>query len=101
MSELFVVGPEAGPALAHALVTNPPALADGRAHYSMIVAPNGGIITLVNGNQTTYNPNQYSAVQVNSYQSYESVEIRASNPRPATAIAKVCCASVPQASTHL
>jgi aminomethyltransferase len=44
MGELFVDGPEAGPALAHALVTNPPALADGRAHYSMIVAPDGGII---------------------------------------------------------
>ena len=44
MGELFVEGPEAGAALAHALVTNPPALADGRAHYSMIVAPDGGII---------------------------------------------------------
>ena len=30
-----------------------------------------------------------------------SVEIRASNPRPATAIANVFCASSPQASTHL
>jgi aminomethyltransferase len=44
MGELFVEGPEAGKALAHALVTNPPALAEGRAHYSMIVAPDGGII---------------------------------------------------------
>jgi aminomethyltransferase len=44
MGELFVEGPEAGAALARALVTNPPALADGRAHYSMIVAPDGGII---------------------------------------------------------
>src|SRR6185436_11505023 len=44
MGELFVEGAEAGLALAYALVTNPPALADGRAHYSMIVAPNGGII---------------------------------------------------------
>ncbi len=44
MGELFVEGPEAGRALAHALVTNPPALAEGRAHYSMIVAPNGGIL---------------------------------------------------------
>ena len=44
MGELFVLGPEAGPALARALVTNPPALADGRAQYSMIVAPDGGII---------------------------------------------------------
>ena len=30
-----------------------------------------------------------------------SVEIVASNPRPATAMAKVFCASVPHASTHL
>ena len=37
MGELFVEGPEAGAALAAALVTNPPALAVGRAHYSMIV----------------------------------------------------------------
>jgi aminomethyltransferase len=44
MGELFVEGPEAGEALAYALVTNPPALALGRAHYSMIVAPDGGII---------------------------------------------------------
>ena len=44
MGELFVEGPEAGRALAYALVTNPPALADGRAHYSMIVAPDGGIL---------------------------------------------------------
>jgi aminomethyltransferase len=44
MGELFLEGPEAGAALAYALVTNPPALADGRAHYSMIVAPDGGIL---------------------------------------------------------
>ena len=44
MGELFVEGPEAGQALAYALVTNPPVLADGRAHYSMIVAPDGGIV---------------------------------------------------------
>jgi aminomethyltransferase len=44
MGELFVEGREAGRALAHALVTNPPTLAEGRAHYSMIVAPNGGIL---------------------------------------------------------
>jgi aminomethyltransferase len=44
MGELFVDGPEAGEALAYALVTNPPALAIGRAHYSMIVAPDGGIL---------------------------------------------------------
>lgn len=44
MGELFVDGPDAGSALAAALVTNPPALAIGRAHYSMICAPDGGII---------------------------------------------------------
>jgi len=44
MGELFVEGPEAGRALAGALVTNPPALVDGKAQYSMIVAPDGGII---------------------------------------------------------
>ena len=44
MGELFVEGPEAGDALAYALVTNPPALREGRAHYSMICATDGGII---------------------------------------------------------
>ncbi|MBA2721213.1 MAG: glycine cleavage system aminomethyltransferase GcvT [Chloroflexi bacterium] len=44
MGELFIEGPEAGAALAFALVTDPPALAEGRAHYSMIVGPDGGII---------------------------------------------------------
>ncbi|MEO5940865.1 MAG: glycine cleavage system aminomethyltransferase GcvT [Candidatus Limnocylindrales bacterium] len=44
MGELFVEGPDAGAALAHALVSNPPTLADGRAQYSMIVASDGGII---------------------------------------------------------
>jgi aminomethyltransferase len=44
MGELFLEGPEAGTALAGALITNPPALAEGRAQYSMIVAPDGGII---------------------------------------------------------
>jgi len=44
MGELFVEGPEAGAALAHALVTDPPVLAVGRAHYSMICAPDGGVI---------------------------------------------------------
>jgi len=44
MGELFVEGPEAGSALAYAVVTNPPSLAEGRAQYSMIVAPNGGIL---------------------------------------------------------
>jgi aminomethyltransferase len=44
MGELLVEGPDAGDALATALVTDPPSLAVGRAHYSMICAPNGGII---------------------------------------------------------
>ena len=44
MGELFVEGPAAGEALASALVTNPPALKVGRAHYSMITAPDGGVI---------------------------------------------------------
>ena len=44
MGELFVAGEDAGRALASALVTNPPALGEGRAHYSMICAPDGGVI---------------------------------------------------------
>ena len=44
MGELFVEGPQAGAALAAALVSNPPALTVGRAHYSMICAPDGGIL---------------------------------------------------------
>jgi aminomethyltransferase len=44
MGELYVEGPDAGAALAYALVTDPPSLAVGRAHYSMICAPNGGIV---------------------------------------------------------
>ncbi len=44
MGELFVEGPEAGKALAYALVSDPPALKDGRAQYSMIAAPDGGIL---------------------------------------------------------
>ena len=44
MGELVVEGPEAGAALAAALVTDPPSLAVGRAHYSMICAPDGGIL---------------------------------------------------------
>lgn len=44
MGELYVEGPDAGAALAYALVTDPPSLAVGRAHYSMICAPDGGII---------------------------------------------------------
>ncbi|HEX7399918.1 MAG TPA: hypothetical protein VF302_09125, partial [Candidatus Limnocylindrales bacterium] len=44
MGELFVEGSEAGAALAGALVTDPPSLEVGRAHYSMICAPDGGVI---------------------------------------------------------
>jgi aminomethyltransferase len=44
MGELFVEGPEAGNALAAALVSDPPSLKVGRAHYSMICAPDGGIL---------------------------------------------------------
>jgi aminomethyltransferase len=44
MGELFVEGPDAGGALAHALVSNPTSLDEGRAQYSMICAPDGGII---------------------------------------------------------
>jgi aminomethyltransferase len=44
MGELFVEGPDAGAALAYALVSNPPSLAEGRAHYSMICEPDGGIV---------------------------------------------------------
>ncbi|MBI3746695.1 MAG: glycine cleavage system aminomethyltransferase GcvT [Chloroflexi bacterium] len=44
MGELFVDGPAAGDALAAAVVSDPRTLAIGRAHYSMICAPDGGII---------------------------------------------------------
>jgi aminomethyltransferase len=44
MGELYVEGPDAGAALAAALVTDPPGLAIGRAQYSMICTPDGGII---------------------------------------------------------
>jgi aminomethyltransferase len=44
MGELFVEGADAGDALAAALVTDPRTLATGRAQYSMICAPDGGII---------------------------------------------------------
>ncbi|HVM29581.1 MAG TPA: glycine cleavage system aminomethyltransferase GcvT [Candidatus Limnocylindrales bacterium] len=44
MGELWVIGSQAGEALAGALVTDPPRLAVGRAHYSMICAEDGGII---------------------------------------------------------
>ena len=44
MGELWVEGTGAAEALAYALVTDPTRLAVGRAHYSMIVAEDGGII---------------------------------------------------------
>jgi aminomethyltransferase len=44
MGELGVDGPQAGEALAAALVSDPPALKVGRAQYSMICAPDGGIV---------------------------------------------------------
>jgi aminomethyltransferase len=44
MGELHFEGPEAGTGLAAALLTDPPSLAIGRAHYSMICVPSGGII---------------------------------------------------------
>ncbi len=44
MGELFIEGPDAGDALSAALVSDPPALAIGRAQYSMICAANGGIL---------------------------------------------------------
>src|SRR6187397_372005 len=44
MGEVWLSGPGAGDALAYALVSDPPRLTVGRAHYSMIVADDGGII---------------------------------------------------------
>ena len=44
MGELFVEGPNAAEALAGAIVTDPTTLAVGRAQYSMICAPDGGVI---------------------------------------------------------
>jgi glycine cleavage system T protein (aminomethyltransferase) len=44
MGELFVEGADAGDALAAAVVSDPRTLAVGRAQYSMIVAPDGGVI---------------------------------------------------------
>jgi len=44
MGELFVEGAAAGDALAAAVVSDPRTLAVGRAQYSMICAPDGGII---------------------------------------------------------
>jgi aminomethyltransferase len=44
MGELYVEGTEAGSALAHALVSDPTRLTTGRAQYSLICQPDGGII---------------------------------------------------------
>jgi aminomethyltransferase len=44
MGELFVEGPDAARALSGAVISEPSRLAVGRAHYSMICAPNGGIL---------------------------------------------------------
>ncbi len=44
MGELYVEGDQAGSALAAALVSDPPSLVPGRAQYSMICVPDGGII---------------------------------------------------------
>src|SRR5215213_11908647 len=44
MGELYVEGDGAGDALAAALVSDPRTLAVGRAQYSMICAPDGGVI---------------------------------------------------------
>ena len=44
MGELLIEGPGAGEGLAAGVVSNPLALAVGRAQYSMICAANGGII---------------------------------------------------------
>jgi len=44
MGELFVEGSDAGDALAEAIVSDPRTLAVGRAQYSMLVAPDGGVI---------------------------------------------------------
>jgi aminomethyltransferase len=44
IGELFVEGEDAGDALAAALVSDPRTLAIGRAQYSMICAPDGGVI---------------------------------------------------------
>ena len=44
MGEVWVSGPGAASGLAAALVSDPQRLAEGRAQYSMICAPDGGII---------------------------------------------------------
>lgn len=44
MGEFWVQGPEADKALSYALVSDPASLAAGQAEYSMVCAPDGGII---------------------------------------------------------
>lgn len=44
MGELWVTGPDAAAALAYALVSDPTKLSPGRAHYSMLCEPGGGIL---------------------------------------------------------
>lgn len=44
MGEIWLTGPGAGAALAYALVSDPRRLNVGRAHYSMICTPQGGVI---------------------------------------------------------
>jgi aminomethyltransferase len=44
MGELVVEGADAAEGLAYALVSNPPALSLGRAHYSLLCQPDGGVI---------------------------------------------------------
>jgi aminomethyltransferase len=44
MGELWVHGPDSAAGLGYALVTEPGALRVGRAHYSMICTPDGGVI---------------------------------------------------------
>jgi aminomethyltransferase len=44
MGEVWVSGPGAAVGLAAALVTDPPRLPEGRAHYSMMCNPEGGIV---------------------------------------------------------
>jgi aminomethyltransferase len=44
MGELFIIGADAPSALGGAVVSEPGALRIGRAHYSMICAPDGGIL---------------------------------------------------------
>jgi len=44
MGELWVEGPEAARALAYAVVSDPTTLVPGRAQYSMLATPDGGVI---------------------------------------------------------